>query len=356
MIAPAYYNEFDPYAAAWLRNLIAAGLIPAGDVDERSIIDVAADDLAGYRQCHFFAGIGGWALAARIAGWPDDRELWTGSCPCQPFSVAGKGAGAADDRHLWPDFFRLIRARRPAVVMGEQVAAAIGKAWLDGIFADLEGIAYACRAVVLPACAVDAPHGRDRLWFVADSGGEGLAQREREPGVLCRLGGETEGQDAADDAGAMGHADVVGAGEERQQRGRQFGGAGGDQEARARVVADSSRLGCDERQQPGSDPDGFGSGAEHARHSRPSAWTDACWIVGHDGKARRVKPGVRLLAHGISGRMVVVRTDEQTGAEVSHWYNRIGALRGFGNAIVPEEAAEVIGAFMDCRPVLERAA
>ena len=64
----AYYNEFDPYAAQWLRNLIAAGLIPAGEVDERSIVDVAPSDLAGFVQCHFFAGIGGWALAARLAG------------------------------------------------------------------------------------------------------------------------------------------------------------------------------------------------------------------------------------------------------------------------------------------------
>ncbi|MFX1724961.1 DNA cytosine methyltransferase [Stenotrophomonas sp. AS1] len=143
-----YYNEFDPYAAQWLRNLIAEGLIPAGDVDTRSITDVQPDDLAGYRQCHFFAGIGGWSLAARLAGWPDDRELWTGSAPCQPFSVAGKGKAQADDRHLWPHLFRLARSRRPAVLMGEQVAAAVGKDWIDGVFTDLEGIGYACGASV----------------------------------------------------------------------------------------------------------------------------------------------------------------------------------------------------------------
>lgn len=104
----AYYNENDPYAAAWLRNLIAADLIAPGDVDERSIVDVRADDLAGYRQCHFFAGIGVWSYAPRLAGWPDDREVWTGSCPCQPFSTAGKRAGFADERHLWPAWYRLI--------------------------------------------------------------------------------------------------------------------------------------------------------------------------------------------------------------------------------------------------------
>ncbi|OUL17290.1 hypothetical protein B0X78_00215 [bacterium AM6] len=108
-----YYSEWDPYAAQWIRNLIDAGLIPPGHVDTRSIIDVQPSDLAGYRQCHFFAGIAGWSLAARLAGWPDSREIWTGSTPCQPYSVAGKGKAQDDDRDLWPHFFRLIRARRP---------------------------------------------------------------------------------------------------------------------------------------------------------------------------------------------------------------------------------------------------
>ena len=89
---PAYYNEIDPYAAQWLRNLISSGHIAAGDVDERSIVEVRPDDLRGYTQCHFFAGIGVLSHALRLAGWSDDRPVlvWTASLPCQPFSAAGK--------------------------------------------------------------------------------------------------------------------------------------------------------------------------------------------------------------------------------------------------------------------------
>src|SRR3954466_5328778 len=132
----AYYNENDKFAAVWLRELIKAGLIADGEVDERSIEAVTADDVRGFAQCHFFAGIGGWSYALRLADWPDERAVWTGSCPCQPFSVAGKQLGAGDERHLWPAFFALIRKCRPQFVFGEQVANSIGHGWLDGVSAD----------------------------------------------------------------------------------------------------------------------------------------------------------------------------------------------------------------------------
>lgn len=143
MTDSAYYNEHDPYAAQWLRNLIAAGHIAPGDVDERSIEDVHPDDLKPYTQCHFFAGIGVWSLALRRAGWPDSRPVWTGSCPCQPYSAAGQGLGFDDPRHLWPAFVWLIRQRRPPVVLGEQVASKAVEPWVDLVHADLEAMAYA---------------------------------------------------------------------------------------------------------------------------------------------------------------------------------------------------------------------
>jgi DNA (cytosine-5)-methyltransferase 1 len=175
-LAKAYYNEIDPSAAAWLRELIAAGLIMAGDVDTRSIADVSPDDLVGYTRCHFFAGIGGWDYALRLAGWPDERPVWSGSCPCQPFSSAGAGKGFADDRHLWPEFFHLVKECRPERVFGEQAATAL--AWLDVVHADLEGQGYTVGAAVVGAHSAGADHIRQRIYWCADAGSKGL---ERHP-------------------------------------------------------------------------------------------------------------------------------------------------------------------------------
>jgi len=165
----AYYNEIDKYAAQWLRNLIAAGHIAPGDVDERSILEVKPDDLRGYTQCHFFAGIGGWSYALRLAEWPDDRPVWTGSCPCQPFSSASAGRGLRrdDDRHFWPIWKALIVECEPCTVFGEQTSAAGD--WFDEVCDDLEGMGYAIGASVLPAASVGFDHARARLYFVGYS-------------------------------------------------------------------------------------------------------------------------------------------------------------------------------------------
>ncbi len=165
----AYYNEIDPHAAQHLRNLIDAGHIAPGVVDTRSIEDVTPNDLIGFNQCHFFAGIGGWSLALRRAGWPDSRPAWTASCPCQPFSQAGKGLGFADERHLWPSAHWLVGQRRPVVVFGEQSGSADANDWIDLVQADVEALGYAFGATAFPSASVGAPHQRDRAYWVADA-------------------------------------------------------------------------------------------------------------------------------------------------------------------------------------------
>lgn len=189
----AYYNEIDPYAAQWLRNLIAAGHIAAGDVDERSIEDVTPDDIRNYTQCHFFAGIGVWSYALRRAGWSDDKPVWTGSCPCQPFSAAGQGGGFDDERHLWPHFHYLIEQCRPRVVFGEQVASKDGLGWFDLVQADLEGAKYAATAIDICAAGVGAPHIRQRLYWVGDANDES-AQRYRQPSKLILSEGREDAE------------------------------------------------------------------------------------------------------------------------------------------------------------------
>lgn len=164
-----YYNEFDEPTAWWLKGLSDNGVIPKGFVDTRSIVEVDPDELKQYTQCHFFAGIGGWAYALMLANVRDDVSIYTGSCPCQPYSVAGKKKGNEDDRNLWPYFYRIIDENKPSVVIGEQVATAIKFGWLDQVENDLEASGYSTGAAVLTASMLGAPHTRRRLYWGGDS-------------------------------------------------------------------------------------------------------------------------------------------------------------------------------------------
>lgn len=154
---PCYYNDNDPEISSWLANLVAAGMLPEGRVDGRDIAEVRPADIEGARQVHLFAGIGGWALALRLAGAEHLAGVWTASCPCQPFSVAGAKQGTDDERHLWPDARTLIEACRPRWVFGEQTPGPLGMEWLDGVIDDCEAMGYTVSAAVLPASAVGAP-------------------------------------------------------------------------------------------------------------------------------------------------------------------------------------------------------
>lgn len=266
----AFYNDNDAYAAQWTRNLIAAGEIAAGVVNERSIRDLKPTDVASYRQCHFFSGIAVWSRALRDAGWPDDVNVWSGSCPCQPLSQAGQRRGFSDERHLWPEWFRLIAACRPAVLVGEQVSSKDGLAWIDLVFADLEGADYAVQAIDIPASSVGGPHARQRLYFVAyarergreilgapwlhDRGqrGDDLARcGEADGGVSCAVpdAAGTRPRDAEDAGADRGDAtpraeaiDRRTSGDLEPQRGGHADGAGALSDAE-RVVWDEGRLG-----------------------------------------------------------------------------------------------------------------
>lgn len=322
-----YYNEWDKGAAAWLRELIRAGHIPPGDVDERSITEVTASDLAGYTQCHFFAGIGGWSYALALAGVPATTRLWTGSPPCQPFSVAGKQLGQLDERHLAPTFMRLVAQCRPPVLFGEQVAAAIGKHWLDDLFAELEGEGYACGAAVLPACSVGAPHKRDRLFFGAVGDSAYLRQHR---GGNTGTGG---GNEHSNNGSACSMADT----NDARPQGRVGMPECADQQpAGASGLAGGMADGNDDRQQPGCGRRGCSQSSctrdNAGRHGEVNAanphhgfWSDADWLGCRDGKFRPVESGTFPLANGIPAR--------------------VGRLRGYGNAIVPQVAAEFIKAF-----------
>jgi DNA (cytosine-5)-methyltransferase 1 len=291
-----YYNEINPFAAAWLRELMKAGQIPDGEVDTRSIADVQPDDLRGFHQCHFFAGIGGWAYALKLAGWPDDREVWTGSCPCQPFSSAGAQAGGDDPRDLWPAWFQLWRECRPSVVFGEQVEAAIGHGWLDRVCADVEPEGYAVGACSLPAASVGAFHIRQRLWFVADRLDDaGSARRGARPFSERSVA-------------------TFAAGEAPERRGAGI-------EAGRGCAVDGLRS-------QGRELSAERAGECAARPTGLASFWSACdWLPCADGKARPVEPGTFPLAHGVSAR--------------------VGRLRGYGNAIVPQVAQVFIEAYLE---------
>lgn len=296
----AFYNEIDPYCAAWLRNLIAAGHIAPGIVDERSIEDIAPDELREYTQCHFFAGVGVWSHALRLAGWPDDRPVWTGSCPCQPFSQAGKGAGFADERHLWPAWFHLIRECRPSIVFGEQVASPDGLAWLDLVHADLEGARYAIGVADLCAAGVGAPHIRQRLYFLGRANADvpnsfrGWSPSWQQP---------IRHADSSFVGVALGNAN------DQRLEGRRLSA-----ERARELLAGSPSLG------------GNWSGAD---------WLE-CWTEELGTHYRPVEPGTFPLAHGIA--------------------NRMDKLRAYGNAIVAPLAAEFVGAYLDTMSVEQQAA
>ena len=314
----AYYNECDVYAAKWLTNLIYAGLIAPGDVDTRDIRDVKPSEIKGYTQCHFFAGIGGWSYALRLANWPDSKPVWSGSCPCQPFSQAGKVAGFNDPRHLWPSWYWLISQCNPAIIFGEQVAGAAVGPWIDLVQTDLEALDYAFGAVPFPAASVGAPHIRDRLYWAADTGSTGLQKRER---VIVLSGGKA----GADPGQATQRRSISAIGRvgdtTKQPRERIAGSIPSEktQKHGERVAIDGGLSIRPEYAGAGMAPTGTACALN-------GLWADADWLFCRDGKWRPVEPGTFPLVNGAT--------------------SRVGRLRAYGNAICAPAAVNFIKAYM----------
>ena len=393
-----YYNEIDPFACDWLELLINAKEIPAGHVDRRDIRDIKPSDLRGYRHCHFFAGIGGWARALQIAGWPARRKVWTGSCPCQPFSAAGRGGGFDDERHLWPAFFHLIQVERPELVVGEQVASKDGLAWLDLVHADLEGQGYTVGATDLCAAGAGAPHIRQRLWWVGINGKQSCGSNvgssgtygefwnhpkpiqpkadELATGAARRSGTGTDssGQDGTSAIiDRLANADTerhdgrraCSTGRHEPQDGGHAGlvlGDTGSEGLQVREPGDATRAGRRAEggaaQQPGRSPtssilvDADREGWEPWRvaAASPRYWPPAIpagglgpwgsleWLDCRDGKARPAQSGFQSLDDGLWPSMVGSGQTYLSPLSTIQ-RNRVGMLRGAGNAIVPQVAA-----------------
>jgi len=322
----AYYNEHDKFKAEWLRKLIAAGVIAGGEVDERDIREVETTDLRGFRQFHFFAGIGVWSYALGAAGWADDTPVWTGSCPCQSFSASGKREGFSDQRHLWPAWFRLIGESRPQHVFGEQVASKDGLAWFDVVSADLEGAGYAVGAADTCAAGYGAPMLSQRIYFVAEAAGERRGEARRSGGRSSQRNG---------DGGEPCRMEPA-AGDGLPRRGG---------ESRPRSDSASPRPA---EQRPGANCElgpsdrrglqGLGAESQEERRQTPERsldvsggavrgfWRNAEWIYCRDRRHRPIEPGTFPLAHGVA--------------------NRVGKLRGYGDALCAEQAIGFIEAYL----------
>lgn len=319
---PALYNEVEPYAAAWLRNLIGFGELPDGVVDGRSIVDVRGDDLAGCDELHFFAGVGVWARAVaeaeEVTGHRLARPLFTGSCPCQPLSVAGRQQGHADQRHLWPAFHHLIAERRPATILGEQVAGKDGREWMAAVRHDLEASGYAVGTAILPAGGYGAPHIRYRMFWMADANQVQRGRRVRDERVVNRASGERvegDGQPARS-------GEVRGVADAEGMRGRGW------------------QPNSDHDQGPADSREGWmvhnGTDARDRPGPADSFWSDADWIFCRDNKWRPIEPGSFPLVDGSAFRL-------GSGGPYEGM-SRAGMLRGYGNALV----LPVARAFVEC--------
>ena len=300
-----------------------------------------AREMNGTTRTHIdlFSGIGGFALACRWAGietiafceiekyaqrvlrknfpgiriFEDVRQfpatefrepfLLTGGYPCQPFSQAGKRRGAEDDRHLWPSMFGIIRTSRPTWILAENVAGHVTLG-LDEVLADLEGEDYAVQPIIVPACAVDAPHRRDRVWVLGNA-------KKRRNGRLC---GRNENRELQISEPRNASREIAFADSEYERREQC------EHEKQSRYHKRLSQRDC-------SSATDYNRRRCEKRESEKKSLSDFNLESESDGRLWSAEPNVGRVAHGIP--------------------RRVDRLRGLGNAIVPQVAYEIIKAMIE---------
>lgn len=328
-----YYNEYHAGACDWLEELIRLGLIPAGFVDRRSVEDVRPSDLAGVTRADFFAGIGGWAEALRLAGHATTKGIWTGSPPCQPFSVAGRKLGFKDPRHLAPQFLDLVAECRPVWLFGEQVSRAVKLGWAEFVQDALGKAGYISAFAVLPAAGVGSPHKRERIFF----GAYLLANAYSGDGIGQDSGKRRTPPPARRKIEAMASRIVVGTGDAYDVG--NTGSAGWERRLQGRT--DSQRE--DLNRYAGR------NGAISFNDPLAGFWRGADWVQCRDGGIRPVESGTFPLVDGFSASLGSGSNTRKPDA--LNIFNTAEAaaerLRGYGNAIVPQVAAEFVKSFME---------
>ena len=265
-----------------------------------------------------FCDIEPWSRKVLAKHWPDvpiawdvkelandparnvpDCDILTAGYPCQPFSLAGKRGGSEDDRHIWPHILQIVACKRPAWCVFENVYGHLTLG-LDEVLSDLEAEGYATRPFIVPACGVDAPHKRDRIWIIAKNMGD--TSRSGQQGDNWRRSGkepENGCQDVADPLGSRSKArggDKLGADDKSRSNQRQSQ-SGGDKV----IMADTDNSGRKEQRWP--------------KPAQPKHQAPQC------GSGWLPEPAVGRVANGIP--------------------RRVDRLRGLGNAIVPQIAMRI---------------
>jgi DNA (cytosine-5)-methyltransferase 1 len=315
-------------------------------------------------------------------------DVIVGGFPCQPFSHAGKQRAQDDPRHLWPEMFRLIRECRPTWVIGENVAGII-KLGLDEVLSDLESEGYATRTFNIPACAVGAPHIRQRLWIIAhsDSHGEpdGAFDGDTRQGQLGFGRSETSshGSDADESGshraaehehdpkhgqtqlrdkqvGELGQMGKVVADADSDDRRRErctksqegttrveHGGSGSRQLERG-IDADVADASSGRQRRSGKGQMEQSRRAETKRTSETLANTDetGCEQQRRSKSAQEEQPSIEhggSLSDAASGGRPEVwwKVEPPVGRVVDGLPNRVPQLRALGNSIIPQIAQEI---------------